>query len=561
MAVESGARASNTLTGELRSRPLAVLLAGACERGTSGTFTFLHGARRDTLTMRRGMIAAVRTTEPVAYLGGILYELGAIDTATLNETLQEVAVAKRLHGDILVERGYLTRDRIEEGLVEQTLRQVHHLFSLPEETKWAFREDIDELAGARDESRPAVDTWQAIWRGLRDQPAAPHVQRTLAKIDGAIHLRELQSVGRFGLAPEEIALCERLNAQPSALATLIATSGLAVERTKLLVYLLALARCIVRVDTQPVGPIELGVEGVRLRAKRINEEDPHTTLGLRPGASLDAARAAFFRLARLWHPDKIPPALAEVRAECQHVFIRVGEAHRTLTELGSRVNVEALVGDDNAVAANDSVMPPAPSRTLRDADAALARNDIAAADAIARSLTSAGADGPAARALLAWCTLGAGANNDRQVLERGLAALDKLLTGDPDCVRALGYRAQLLKRIGKTDAALRDYRKIVRLDPRHVDAQREVRLSEIRRRASSAEMKAVDPRRSPSREMHAQPMPAMPAPRSAPSNGSTPAIPVPPAPVVIAAPDRPTPDDASVRSGLRRLLARVAGNK
>ena len=561
MAVESGARASNTLTGELRSRPLAVLLAGARERATSGTFTFLHGARRDTLTMRRGMIAAVRTTEPVAYLGGILYELGAIDMATLNETLHEVAAAKRLHGNVLVERGYLTRDRVDEGLVEQTFRQVHHLFSLPEETKWAFREDIDELAGARDESRPAVDTWQAIWRGLRDQPAAPHVTRTLAKIDGGIHLRDRRSVDRFGLAPEELALCERLHAQPSSLATLIATSGLATERTKLLVYLLALARCIVRVDTQPVGPLELGVEGIRLRAQRIEKEDPHTTLGLRAGASLEAARAAFFRLARLWHPDKIPEALAEVRAECQHIFIRLGEAHRAVTDLGSRVSVESLVGAENAFAANDSVAPPAPARTLRDADAALARNDLATADAIARSLTSAGADGPAARALLAWCALGAGTSSDRQVLERGLAALDKLLTGDPDCVRALCYRAQLLMRIGKTDAALRDYRKIIRLDPRHVDAQREVRLSEIRRRTSSSEMKAAEPRRSSSREMHAQPMPAVPKPRATPASASMPAIAAPPAPVAPAASERGSAEDESIRSGLRRLLARVAGSK
>jgi tetratricopeptide (TPR) repeat protein len=561
MAVESGARASNTLTGELRSRPLAVLLAGACERGTSGTFTFVHGSRRDKLTMRRGTIAAVRSTEPVAYLGGILYELGYIDIATLNETLQEVAGAKRLHGDILVERGHLTRDRIDEGLVEQTLRYVHHLFSLPEATKWAFREDIDELAGARDEGRPAVETWQAIWRGLRDQPAAPHVARTLAKIDGGIHLRDLRAIDRFALAPEEIALCQRLHAQPSSLATLVATSGLANERTQLLVYLLALARCIVRVDTQPVGPLELGIEGVRLRAQRIDEEDPHTTLGLRAGASLEAARAAFFRLARLWHPDKIPTALADVRAECQHIFVRLGEAHRALTDLSARVNVESLVGAENAFAANDSVRPPAPARTLRDADAALARNDLAAADAIARSLTSAGADGPAARALLAWCALGAGTNNDREVLDRGLAALDKLLTGDPDCVRALFYRAQLLMRTGNSNAALRDYRKIIRIDPRHVDAQREVRLSEIRRRMSSSEMKATEPRRSPSREPRAQPMPPAPAPAGTPSKTSPPAVAAPPGPFIPTASGCASADDASVRSGLRRLLARVAGAK
>lgn len=543
MAVESGARVSNTLNGELRSRPLAVLLAGAAERGTSGTFTFTHGARHDMLTMRLGKIAVVRTSAPIAYLGGILYELGAIDSATLNETLFEVASAKQLHGRILLERGAITRERLEEGLAEQTFRKVHHLFSLPEETKWTFREDVDELAGARDDDRPVIDTWHAIWRGLRDQPAAAHVARTLAKIEGGVHLKDLRAVDRFGLAPDELELCKRLHAQPQTMTQLVSTSPLVADRTKMLIYVLALARCVVRVETAPPSPIELGVEGVRERARSIDEEDPHTMLGLRSGASLEAARAAYFRLARLWHPDKIPEALAEVRAECQHVFLRLGEAHRSLTDVSARFSVDALVGPE-AVAANDSVRPPAGVVTLREVDAALARNDLAAAETMARTLTSAGATGPDARAVIAWCTIGAGAMTEPHALEHALAALDKILTGDPDCVRALFYRGQVLKRLGRIEPALRDYRKAVRLDPRHVDAQREMRIHEMRLRSkSSGKLNAVKPKKTPSREMVAPLTPAA----------------TPPELDATSAPETARAEDTSVRSGLRRLLARVAG--
>jgi hypothetical protein len=544
MAVESGARASNTLTGELRSRPIAVLLAGAAERGTSGTFTFTHGARRDMVTLRLGKIAVVRTSDPIAYLGGILYELGAIDSATLNETLYEVASGKLLHGRILVERGAITRERLDEGLAEQTFRKVHHLFSLPEDAKWMFREDVDELAGARDDDRPAIDTWQAIWRGLRDQPAVAHVARTLAKIEGGVHLKDLLAVERFALAPEEIALCERLHAQPQTITQLVSSSPLIADRTKMLIYVLALARCVVRVETAPPSPVELGVEGVRDRARRIDEEEPHAMLGLRSGASIEAIRAAYFRLARLWHPEKIPEALAEVRAECQHVFLRLGEAHRTLTDVSARFSVDSLVGPE-AVAANDSVTPPAPLVTLRDVDAALARKDLASAEAMARTLTSAGATGPDARAVIAWCTIGAGAITEPHALEPALAALDRILTGDPDCVRALFYRGQVLNRLGRNELALRDYRKAVRLDPRHVDAQREMRIHDMRLRTrSSGKLNAVTPRKKrPSREMAAPLTPdGMPSASDA-----------------TFAPEPARAEDTSVRSGLRRLLARVAG--
>ena len=56
-----------------------------------------------TVIFRNGAIASVWTSAPVAHLGGVLYELGAIDDTTLNETLGEVARDKRLHGEILLE--------------------------------------------------------------------------------------------------------------------------------------------------------------------------------------------------------------------------------------------------------------------------------------------------------------------------------------------------------------------------------------------------------------------------------------------------------------------------
>ena len=529
MAVESGARASKTLSGDLHGRPLAVLLAGAGERGTSGTFVFRLGRRADSLVMRAGKIAVVRTSEPVAYLGGILYELGSIDMQTLNASLLEVARARRLHGEVLTTQGAISRLQLDEGLAEQTFRKVHHLFSLPEETTWAFREDADELAGARDEDRPPIETWQAIWRGLRENPhaQAPHVRRALAKVEGVIQLKGLATVECFGLAEGELALCRRLHAQAATLTNIITASPLVPERTELLLYLLTLSRCIVRVDAKPVGPLELGIFGIRDRASRIDSEEPHAVLGLRPGASREAARAAYFRLAKLWHPDKIPDELHTVRSECDHVFFQLGEAHRILTDVSARLRAEELVGGKQ-LAANDSCPPPASAAvqptTMRDVDSALARNDLATAARLAKTLTSAGADGPGARATMEWCALGATTAAEPPALESALLALEKILTGDPDCVRALYYRGQILRRLGRSEHALRDFRRIVRVDPRHIEAQREVRISDMRRRTGSSEM-AATAAAPPSR-----PKPSEPQPTS--------------------------PEETSVRSGLRRLIGR-----
>jgi hypothetical protein len=613
MTVESGARPSKTLSGDLHSRPLAVLLAGACERGTSGTFTFRHGARRDTLTLRAGKIAGVRTHEPISYLGGVLHDLGAIDVPTLDATLHDVAKLQRLHGEVLIERGAVTREQLDQGLAEQTFRQVSHLFSLPEEATWAFRDDVDELSGARDEDRPAVDTWVAIWRGLRDRPVADHVHRTLAKIDGGIHLRDLSAIARFGLAREEHQLCVLLATRPTTLENLIAASALSAERTTLLVYLLALARCVVRVETPPVGPVDLGVEGVRERARRIDAEEPHTTLGVRAGASTEATRAAYFRLARLWHPDKLPPELAEVRGECEHVFARLGAAHRSLSPALSAPPASMHPGSVGpgslfprsmrpGATGPASVHPGGPRPgsiaprgdgalagrpTMWDVDTALARGDLKVAETHARVLVNGGAEGPTARAVLVWCGIGAGTLTDPEGLELAHAMLDRLLTGDPECTRALFYRGQIAKRLGRGDAAARDFRKVVRLDPTNLDAQREVRLHPVRR--PSSEVSEEKPKVEPSglSDRPAGPRPAEPQrvePRSAEPRspepqrvGPPPAEPRSPEPQRVEPPPaepRPAdadatrtrvtyaqPVDASGGSGLRRLLDRIAGKK
>ena len=384
--MESGARASSTLSGDLGSRPLAVLLAGACERKTSGTFTLRTGRRIDLLTLRHGQVAVVRTHDPVFYLGGILLEQGVIDLHTLQRTVKDLSAVERLHGEILVSAGAITQAQLDAALAEQTAKKTAHLFALPDTTTWSFREDVDELTGERDEDRPPIDTWRAIWRGLRAITPSAHVLRTLTKIDAGLRLRDAAALEMFGLEPEERDLCQRLADRPSTLAEISRTSTLGKDRTSMLLYLLALARCVQRVEAPPIGPTELGVEGVRARARDIAREDARTAIGVRVGMSPEATRAAYFRLARLWHPERIPSALAEVRAECNFVFDRLAEAHRLLGEEAAAER-KASIPPEGFFSMRPSralSMPPGGESstesggriTMKDVDAALARGDL-----------------------------------------------------------------------------------------------------------------------------------------------------------------------------------------
>ena len=61
-----------------------------------------------------------------------------------------------------------------------------------------------------------------------------------------------------------------------------------------------------------------------------------------------------------------------------------------------------------------------------------------------------------------------------------------MLAKEPRYERALFYRGTLLKRSGRLEKALHDFRLAAQINPRNVDATREVRLYEMRKRSASA---------------------------------------------------------------------------
>jgi tetratricopeptide (TPR) repeat protein len=83
------------------------------------------------------------------------------------------------------------------------------------------------------------------------------------------------------------------------------------------------------------------------------------------------------------------------------------------------------------------------------------------------------------KALQAWiqvCKLGSSAD-----LHKTLAVMSDALEKNPVNESIRFRRAQLLSRMGQPEEAQREYQFIVELNPRHVDAKREIRLWELRR--------------------------------------------------------------------------------
>jgi curved DNA-binding protein CbpA len=214
-------------------------------------------------------------------------------------------------------------------------------------------------------------------------------------------------------------------------------------------------------------------------------------LGVAPDATADQIKAAYFALAKSWHPDRLPSELVSVKPLVARVFARLSEAYQTLLDPMKSKSYAQLIKAGGA--ASDD-----PDKVARVVDAALEfqkaeillkKNDASGAEQLATRAVEADPDQPEYRALLLW--IRALRRGDPPELREGQASahfddliqgLDDILVKEPEFERALYYRGVLLKRSGRGEKAIRDFRLAAQLNPKNIDAVREVRLYEMRKR-------------------------------------------------------------------------------
>lgn len=376
----SGPRKAPTAnaSGTLAETPLANALVYIRNKKLTGVLELrAPGGREAKLDLWRGMIAHVTTTPGVARFGSVVYEMGLIDAATLDSSGVDSLKKQKPQADLLVETGKINQTQRDEAQLEQIRRRVHHTFTYPAETRFEFT----EATPAATEPRILVDPLAPVWRGILDFPPRDDVKHVLAKVAN-LPLRMLSesALERAGLTGEEKRICEALALEPMNLGELRAFAKVPAERVDLLVYLLVIAKCVTpepmhasgtmgrrasssqmeavapskkrsfrlsgsmpavdgrdgpdEVMPVPIGPIDLGVEGIRKRAASLAFESPYDALGLREGASVEAARAAYVRLAKLWHPDRLPLELEPVQAEVTRIYVHVRDSFRAITAAG-----------------------------------------------------------------------------------------------------------------------------------------------------------------------------------------------------------------------------------
>jgi curved DNA-binding protein CbpA len=235
--------------------------------------------------------------------------------------------------------------------------------------------------------------------------------------------------------------------------------------------------------TPRISEAEIFVQRQELKTRAERSENHYEVLGVKEDATSEQIQAAFFKLAKKWHPDRLGPEFADVRDLATSVFARITEAQQLLSDPARRKEYDQKLKQGAGTDAQEAEQVQRVVRALtafQKAQVLLKRNNLAAAEEEARCAAEADPSQAEYGALYAWLL----AQRPNANLEDQIKALDRAALAESNNTRIRWYRGQLLKRLGREDLAIMDFRFVVENDPRHLDALREVRLYDMRQSAS-----------------------------------------------------------------------------
>lgn len=522
--------------GYLRQTPLPEFLVQAYDSQIEGTLLLQTATReKSAILFVRGVPAKARPAKNRIHLGTVAQELGLLSARDAKATERRAEDEGRPHADIIREEQVMDDTSLFVLLREQLLRQVMEFCELPDTTGFGFYKE-NYLAQWGPEGQWRLKPLRLVWRALVDHLPETRREAWLKQLGSTVlRIRPESPVTRYGLSDQEKSVLDMIRARASNLQDLLESgvgSPIAVKKT---ICALMLTRQLqLGSDRPPVGmheppespssmvPAPSRTPGPRVTVPRTStlpslsgerpgtptpaptREPPKARSGVsaeelratvqayqdrRPGTyyevlgisrDADAAtiRASFFQLARLWHPDRLPAELADLKPIVSRAFAAMGEAHQTLADDARRAEYDrALSAAPEDEQAQVAVVLDA-AHAFQRAEVLMKKKDFVGAMKESKAAYDGDSTQADYAALYGWLQGMNRTDNFGELIQ----LLDSALEKNSDNVRALWYRGQLLKKAGQDQRAIKDFKKIVDLKPNHVDAQRELRVHAMRRR-------------------------------------------------------------------------------
>jgi curved DNA-binding protein CbpA len=416
---------------------------------------------------------------------------------------------------------------------------------LPDTTTFAFYDgqNIDNDSGTT--RIPEGEPLATIWSAVRARGLDRVVEAALGRLGPRVlKLHDQSRPDRFGFTLTELSIADALRARPRSMAELLA-SGLAPPHSlKLVIYALLITRHIDHGSAPPVGvarsserpraegtlssgsqvaiarvnlvskradsghmpssgktPIALSPalaarkEEILKRSGQIDREDYFSMLGVDRAAATPEIETNYYAMVKVWHPDRLPPELAGLRDAVSKVFARITEAFQTLSDPARKKRyLDVLKGGGGTPEEADKMQRIIDAATDFQRGEILWRNrDPNAEKFIVRAYRADPQQGDYAAL---YVSLELSKRAPEAPVDDLLKLCDQAIEGNERCERAYFCRAQIKRRLGKIESSIADFRSAFELNPKNLDAGREVRLYEMRRSKQPERRSTPAPHRS-----------------------------------------------------------------
>lgn len=228
------------------------------------------------------------------------------------------------------------------------------------------------------------------------------------------------------------------------------------------------------------------------RARLIENQNYFEMLGLDKKAAGAEIKSEFFKLAKDYHPDRLPAELAPLRSCVETIFGYLNEAYKTLDDEEQRIAYLRTVREGGGTPASERMM-----QQILDSAIAYERVQVFArkrqydeALELIQVILSATKDEPDYHAMLAHLLMNKFPSNEAPVAKI-IESLDRALELHPEHEKAHESKARMMQRLGKKDDALKHWKRVAAINPNNVDAAREVRIAGMREAQDKQSPKAT----------------------------------------------------------------------
>lgn len=469
----------------------AVLRTLYVERRT-GLLHVTRDDERGSICFIQGNIVYGETNIKECHLGEVLVRHGLLMEADLDRAARLVVASRKRLGETLVELGLLDEFGLEDALALHVREVLFTIFQW-REGKYAFDEQDNSVFRGYD--RPLrLSTGEVILDAVWSIADPDVVRYALGDLNRVLALATdpLLRFQKIDLNPTDGFILSRVDGTMKAAEILLLAPVSPEEAQRSLFGLLYTGIVEFLPEAPATADVPVASSAFRdmvLEAHdRLSSQDHFEVLGLERTATANEVHAAYFRMAKLFHPDSHhEPGLVDLRDKFEALFSRATEAHRILWNPEARAAYEisrrpapgAPVPTPPQAAPAQPAGPPDAVRIdeiLNQAQEALGAGRFWDALALVDQVIAASTGRARRRARVLKAQALLKGEGGRRAAEEELKAALEEDRGNFDAHFALGT---IYKAGGANALASASFRRVLDLKPRHTGAQAALASLEI----------------------------------------------------------------------------------